>query len=60
METKEIIKDPEIWAGQNKPGLTIEAADIVVFSIPYDGGVSFRDGAKDGPIELGDNFFVRF
>ncbi len=52
MEVNELIKDPGIWAGQNKPGLTIEEADIVVFSIPYDGGVSFRAGAKDGPKAL--------
>ena len=52
METKELIKDPGIWAGQNKPGLPIEEADVVVFSIPYDGGVSFRAGAKDAPRAL--------
>ncbi len=52
MEVSELIKDPGIWAGQNKPGMTIEEADIVVFSIPYDGGVSFRAGAKDGPEAL--------
>ena len=52
MKVNELIKDPGIWAGQNKPGLALEEADIVVFSIPYDGGVSFRAGAKDGPKEL--------
>ena len=52
MEVKELIKDPGIWAGQNKPGLPVEEADIVVFSIPFDGGVSFRAGAKDAPQAL--------
>lgn len=52
MEGKELIKDPGIWAGQNKPGASIEEADIVVFSMPYDGGVSFRTGAKDAPKSL--------
>ncbi len=27
----------------------LEEADIVVFGIPFDGNVSYRDGAKDGP-----------
>ncbi len=49
MEVMDLIKDPGIWAGQNKPGLPVEEADIVIFSIPYDGGVSFRAGAKDAP-----------
>jgi agmatinase len=52
MEVKELMNDPGIWAGQNKPGASIEEADIVVFSIPYDGGVSFRAGAKDAPQAL--------
>ena len=49
MDVSKIIKDPGIWAGQNKPGLPIEEADILVFSIPFDGGVSFRSGACDAP-----------
>jgi len=52
MEVNEIIKDPGIWAGQNKPGLPLEKADVVVFSIPFDGGVSFRSGAKAAPKAL--------
>lgn len=46
---KEMIREKEIWAGLNRPGLPMDQADIVVFSIPFDGGVSFRAGAKDGP-----------
>jgi len=50
--TEDMIKDPAIWAGLNKPDLTMKESDIVVFGIPYDGGVSFRAGAKDGPAAL--------
>lgn len=52
MSVEELIKDSRIWAGQNKPGILMEEADLVVFSIPYDGGVTFRSGAKDAPEEL--------
>lgn len=47
-----MIKDRKIWAGLNYPDLPLEEADIVVFGIPFDGGVSFRSGAKDGPRAL--------
>ncbi|MCG8541782.1 MAG: agmatinase [Clostridia bacterium] len=50
--TKDMIKDRKIWAGLNYPDLPLEEADIVVFGIPFDGGVSFRSGAKDGPRAL--------
>lgn len=46
---QEMIQEKTIWAGLNCPDNSIEEADIVVFGIPYDGGVSFRSGAKDGP-----------
>lgn len=36
----------------NSPGTPIEKADVVVFGIPFDGGVSFRSGAKDAPQAL--------
>lgn len=49
---KELIKDTGIWAGQNKPGIAMEEADLVVFSIPFDKGVSFRSGAKAAPQTL--------
>ena len=51
-EVWEMIKDKKIWAGLNCPGIPVEEADIVVFGIPYDGGISFRAGAKDAPGEL--------
>lgn len=47
--TKDMIKDEELWAGLNKPDLPMEDADIVVFGLAYDGAASFRSGAKDGP-----------
>lgn len=48
----EIIKNNALWAGLNNPELSIDEADVVVFGIPYDGGVSFRNGAKDAPLAL--------
>lgn len=50
--TKEMIQESSIWAGLNKPDLGVEEADVVVFGIPYDGGVSFRNGAKEAPESL--------
>jgi len=49
---KEMIKEEGLWAGLNRPQISMENADIVVFGIPFDGGVSFRAGAKDGPRAL--------
>ncbi|NLY37626.1 MAG: agmatinase [Tissierellia bacterium] len=48
-ETKDMIKDKELWAGLNRPALPLEEADIVVLGLAYDGAASFRQGAKDGP-----------
>lgn len=45
----QMIQENTIWAGLNRPGIGMENADVVVFGIPYDGGVSFRSGAKEGP-----------
>lgn len=50
--THEMIAEKEIWAGLNRPELDIADVDIAVLGIPYDGGVSFRNGAKDAPSEL--------
>lgn len=49
-----VIHDPTIWAGLNHPELSLEEADIAVFGIPYDGGVSFRSGSCDAPQALRD------
>ena len=51
-KVKEMIKEEGLWAGLNRPMISMENADVVVFGIPFDGGVSFRAGAKDGPREL--------
>lgn len=50
--THEMISESEIWAGLNRPELDIKDVAVAVFGIPYDGGVSFRSGAKDAPNEL--------
>ena len=52
MDVKELINDPGIWGGQNRPSLKMDEADVLVFSIPYDGGVAFRSGAKEAPKAL--------
>ncbi|MBA7598466.1 Guanidinobutyrase [subsurface metagenome] len=51
-KVEEMIKEEGLWSGLNRPQISMENADIVVFGIPFDGGVSFRAGAKDGPREL--------
>ena len=51
-KVEEMIKEKGLWAGLNRPQISMENADVVVFGIPFDGGVSFRAGAKDGPREL--------
>lgn len=51
-ETLDMIKERAIWGGLNKPGISLEDADVVIYGIPYDGGVSFRAGAKDAPRAL--------
>jgi agmatinase len=51
-KVEEMVKESGLWAGLNRPMILIENTDIVVFGIPFDGGASFRAGAKDGPREL--------
>lgn len=45
-------EEKEIWAALNRPELEVEEADIVIFGVPYDGGVSFRSGTKEAPNAL--------
>ncbi len=52
--TEEMILEKGLWAGLHDPALLEEEADIVVFGIPYDGAVSFREGTKDGPRSIRD------
>ena len=45
-------KTSRLWGGLcngNEGADNIKDADIIVFGIPFDGNVSYRDGAKDGP-----------
>lgn len=48
----ETTADRAIWAGLNRPELSLEEADIAVFGIPYDKGVSFRAGSCEAPQAL--------
>ena len=50
--TQMMITEPTLWAGLNRPEASFYQADIAVFGIPYDGGVSFRSGAKEAPQAL--------
>lgn len=51
MKTKDLIKEP-IWCGMNDPDIQESDADVVIFGIPFDGSVSFRNGASDAPSEV--------
>lgn len=50
--TKELINSSAISAGLNKPGISMEEADIIIFGMPYDGAVQFRSGARNAPNAL--------
>lgn len=50
-KTEELIKEG-IWAGLHDPALSEKEADVVVFGIPFDGSVSFRDGAREAPATI--------
>lgn len=52
MGYEHLWQDPALWAGCNHPELTLEQADVAVFGVPYDGGVSFRSGAAQAPEQL--------
>jgi len=45
----ELAKNPEIWCGLNRPEMTEDTVDAVIFGIPFDGGVSYRGGAAEAP-----------
>lgn len=51
-EVRELIGDPALWGGMNRPGISIAEADIAVCGIPFDGGASFRVGAAQAPREI--------
>ena len=55
MYKNEYALKPDTWFGLNKPDRKIEDVDAVIFGIPYDGGVSYRGGAKEAPDMLRAN-----
>lgn len=50
--------DKEAWCNLNQPEGTEKDADVVIFGIPYDKGVSYRGGAAEGPDCLRQNTFT--
>lgn len=50
-KTETLIKEA-IWCGMNQPEMEIKDADVVIFGIPFDEGVSFRDGAGEAPAAI--------
>ena len=36
-----MIKEEGLWAGLNRPQISMENADVVVFGIPFDGRGEF-------------------
>lgn len=48
-------QNSETWCNLNKPEISNKEADIVLFGIPFDKGVSYRGGAGQGPAVLREN-----
>lgn len=44
-----MICDPGLYNGLNKPGIGTEDCDAIVFSVPFDGSVQARAGAREAP-----------
>lgn len=51
----EFAKNHETWCGLNRPDMKESDADVVIFGIPFDGGVSYRGGAAEAPKLLREN-----
>jgi len=51
-KTIDMINDKNLWAGLNKPELSVDESDVVIFGIPFDGGVSFRSGTSNAPKDI--------
>lgn len=49
------VKNPQSWCGLNNPEIDDRDADVIIFGIPFDGGVSYRGGAAEGPAVLRAN-----
>lgn len=57
LKKDQFAKDKGAWCGLNRPELSEKEADVVVFGIPFDKGVSYRAGASMGPSVLRENTF---
>lgn len=57
LEKDQFAKDSRAWCNLNKPGMSEKEADLVIFGIPFDKGVSYRAGASKGPSVLRENTF---
>lgn len=53
----EFAQNSGAWCNLNRPELTENEADVVIFGIPFDQGVSYRGGASQGPAVLRENTF---
>lgn len=51
----EFVNNKETWCGLNRSEMKEEDADVVIFGIPFDGGVSYRGGAAEAPKTLRAN-----
>jgi agmatinase len=58
LKRSDLTNDQGIWAGLNDPDRPIDDADIVVFGVPFDEGVSYRAGAKEAPRVLRENTYT--
>jgi agmatinase len=52
----DLIRDPDLWGGLNRPDIAREEADVVVCGIPYEGGISIpcRSGTAEAPRAVRD------
>ena len=57
LERDQFAKDSGAWCNLNKPEMSEKEADLVIFGIPFDKGVSYRAGASKGPSSLRENTF---
>ncbi len=50
----EVCADRSLWGGLNNPALAVAEADVVILGVPFDGAVSYRKGASQGPARVRD------
>ena len=58
LKKDKFAQDSEAWCNLNCPEIAEKDADVVIFGIPYDKGVSYRGGAAEGPDWLRQNTFT--